>query len=133
MLRTTENIHLQHNPSFKLTPVLPRPRSIVYMFTSNLLLILILSPNFPSNNGMGTKISAIKPKTELPHPNPSLPYRGGPARGSTVPAIFRNTIIAAIADTACCVYASTIYVTQGKVVSINPQDMIAVPTMGTTY
>ena len=52
----------------------------------------------------------MKPKIEFPHPSPSGSYMGCPARGRIAPTRDCRTLVAASADAAYLVYASTKYI-----------------------
>ena len=57
--------------------------------------------------GSGKIEMAMNASNELPHPRPSALYIDGPARGSTAPISDRRTVLAAAADAADVVNAST--------------------------
>lgn len=70
-------------------------------------LIRILSPNLKKASDNGNMSKAIKASNEFPQPNPRASYIEGPANGKTAPSRDRNTVLAAAADAACAVKAST--------------------------
>lgn len=53
------------------------------------------------------KAMLMKPRSELPHPRPNASYMLRPDRGSTAPKMERRTVLAAIAEAAWMVKAST--------------------------
>lgn len=81
--------------------------------------------------GTGMSARLTKPKTLLPHPNPSLSYMVNPHNGKNAPKIDRRTVLAAMADAACSVNASTRYVWIVIMPVRFPNPMNAVPMMGT--
>lgn len=81
-----------------------------YNFTWNLGWVRIRSPYLKNSIGIGHKAKAIKASKELPHPSPSVAYILGPAKGRTAPKVDRKTVLAAIADAAYMVKASTKYI-----------------------
>jgi len=52
----------------------------------------------------------MKPSSDVPQPTPKESYRLFPANGSNAPINERNIVVAAEADAAYTVYASTRYV-----------------------
>lgn len=60
--------------------------------------------------GPGIKAMTMKPSSDVPQPTPKESYRLFPANGSNAPINERNIVVAAEADAAYTVYASTRYV-----------------------
>lgn len=73
-------------------------------------LSLKYSPFLKKAHGTGVMANATKASKLQPHPNPSLSNILWPARGRTAPTADRTAVLAARAEAAYIVYASTIYV-----------------------
>ena len=56
--------------------------------------------------GTGIRRMDMKPRSEFPHPRPSVLYIGRPARGIKAPTIERQIALAARAEVAWTVKAS---------------------------
>jgi hypothetical protein len=63
-------------------------------------LVRMLSPNFQKTRGIGAKATAMKPRSDVPHPTPRASYMLFPANGSSAPRRERETIAAAVAEAA---------------------------------
>lgn len=81
-------------------------------------------------NGMGHIANAMNANREFPHPRPSVAYMLCPTRGSSAPSRDRRTVLAARAEAAYIVNASTRYVCMGMKVASKPRPTRPVPMMG---
>lgn len=76
-------------------------------FTWNFGFVRILSPYVLKRIGMGTMARLTNANKLLPQPSPSTLYMCRPPRGSRAPKKERRTALAAMAEAACTVKAST--------------------------